>query len=118
GRRITEMDQDADVVLEEAKEVVDDAKADQDAKLIIKVVTGASTSISAAEVPVPAALTAAASKLTATPSKRTKGVVIRDPEESTTTTSTIIHTKAKSKDKGKEILVEDPKPLKKQAQIA
>nr|GFC18969.1 hypothetical protein [Tanacetum cinerariifolium] len=32
GRRITEMDQDADVVLEEAKEVVDDAKADQDAK--------------------------------------------------------------------------------------
>nr|GFB81848.1 hypothetical protein [Tanacetum cinerariifolium] len=30
GRMIAEMDQDADVVLEEAKEVADDAKADQD----------------------------------------------------------------------------------------
>nr|GFA40404.1 reverse transcriptase domain-containing protein [Tanacetum cinerariifolium] len=33
-RMIAEMDQDADVVLEEAKEVADDAKADQDAKQI------------------------------------------------------------------------------------
>nr|GEZ88190.1 hypothetical protein [Tanacetum cinerariifolium] len=43
-------------------------------------------------------------------------VVIRDPEE-TATPSTIIYSEAKSKDKGKEILVEEPKPLKKQAQI-
>nr|GFD02766.1 hypothetical protein [Tanacetum cinerariifolium] len=42
--------------------------------------------------------------------------VIRDPEE-TATPSIIIHFKAKSKDKGKGILVEEPKPLKKQAQI-
>nr|GEY80959.1 hypothetical protein [Tanacetum cinerariifolium] len=42
--------------------------------------------------------------------------VIRDPEESATP-SIIIHTEAKSKDKRKGILVEDPKPLKKQAQI-
>nr|GEY77348.1 hypothetical protein [Tanacetum cinerariifolium] len=50
---------------------------------------------------------------------RNKGkltIVIRDPEESATT-STIIHFEAKSKDKGKGILVEEPKPLKKQAQI-
>nr|GEU64609.1 hypothetical protein [Tanacetum cinerariifolium]GEW02697.1 hypothetical protein [Tanacetum cinerariifolium] len=33
GRMIAEMDQDADVVLEDDKEVVDDAKADQDAKV-------------------------------------------------------------------------------------
>nr|GEW08897.1 putative ribonuclease H-like domain-containing protein [Tanacetum cinerariifolium] len=46
-----------------------------------------------------------------------KGVVVRDPEESTTTTSTIIHSEAKSKDKSKGILVEEPKPLKKQTQI-
>nr|GEW07530.1 hypothetical protein [Tanacetum cinerariifolium] len=167
GRIIAEMDQDADVVLEEAKEVADDAKADQDAKvnesvdiqgrqaeiykidldhankvlsmqeeeseptevqevvdvvttakLITKVVTAASTTISAADVlAVLAATTAAAPKLTAAPSTRTKGVVIRDPEESTTTTSIIIHTEAKSKDKGKGILVEEPKPFKKQAQI-
>nr|GEW19328.1 reverse transcriptase domain-containing protein [Tanacetum cinerariifolium] len=45
-----------------------------------------------------------------------KGVVIRDPEE-TATPSTIIHSEVKSKDKGKRILVEEPKPLKKQAQI-
>nr|GEW04455.1 putative ribonuclease H-like domain-containing protein [Tanacetum cinerariifolium] len=45
-----------------------------------------------------------------------KAVVIRDPEE-TATPSTIIHSEAKFKDKGKGILVEEPKPLKKQAQI-
>nr|GEU90020.1 hypothetical protein [Tanacetum cinerariifolium]GEU91907.1 hypothetical protein [Tanacetum cinerariifolium] len=48
--------------------------------------------------------------------RRRKGVVIRDPEE-TATPSTIIHTDSISKDKGKEIMVEEPKPLKKQAQI-
>nr|GEV78181.1 hypothetical protein [Tanacetum cinerariifolium] len=45
-----------------------------------------------------------------------KRVVIRDPKE-TTISSTIIDSEAKSKDKGKEILVEETKPLKKQAQI-
>nr|GEW29161.1 hypothetical protein [Tanacetum cinerariifolium] len=60
---------------------------------------------------------AATLTLTAASSRRTKGVVIRDPKESTTTTSIIIHSEAKSKDKGNGILVEEPKPLKKQAQI-
>nr|GEY59093.1 hypothetical protein [Tanacetum cinerariifolium] len=50
------------------------------------------------------------------PAKLQEGVVIRDPKE-TTTPSTIIHTEAKSKDKRKGILVEQPKPVKKQAQI-
>nr|GEV17345.1 hypothetical protein [Tanacetum cinerariifolium] len=49
--------------------------------------------------------------------RRRKRVVIRDSQETATTTSTIIHSEAKSKDKGKGILVEEPKPLKKQAQI-
>nr|GEW23458.1 uncharacterized mitochondrial protein AtMg00810-like [Tanacetum cinerariifolium] len=86
-RMIAKMDQDANVVLEEAKEVADDAKADQDAKedesepaevqevvdvfttakLITEVVTAASTTITTAEVPVPAATTAVASTLTAAP---------------------------------------------------
>nr|GFA36054.1 hypothetical protein [Tanacetum cinerariifolium] len=48
--------------------------------------------------------------------RRRKGVVIRDPAK-TATPSTIVHSEQKSKDKGKDILVEDPKPLKKQAQI-
>nr|GFB43340.1 hypothetical protein [Tanacetum cinerariifolium] len=85
--------------------------------LIIEVVTATSTTITASEVPVFAATTAAAPTLTTAPRRWIKGVVIRDPKESTTTTSTIIHTQAKSKDKGKGILVEEPKPLKKQAQI-
>nr|GFD14756.1 hypothetical protein [Tanacetum cinerariifolium] len=56
--------------------------------------------------------------ITAAPSvaRRRKGVVIRDPKE-TTTPSIIIHSEPKSKDKGKWIMVEEPKPLKKQAQI-
>nr|GEW11858.1 retrovirus-related Pol polyprotein from transposon 17.6 [Tanacetum cinerariifolium] len=92
------------------QEVVD---IDTTAKIITEVVTAAGITITAVDVPILAATTAAAPKLTAAPSRRTKGVVIRDPEESTTTTSTIIHSEAKSKDKGKRILVEEPKPLKK-----
>nr|GEV49826.1 hypothetical protein [Tanacetum cinerariifolium] len=139
GRMIADMDADADVVLEEAKDVAVDAKADQDAdiqeeeseqtkfqevvdivsiaKIITEVVTVASTTITTADVSIPVATTAAAPTLIAAPSGRTKGVLIRDLEESTTTTSKIIHSEAKSKDKGKGILVEEPKPLKKQAQI-
>nr|GEX43626.1 integrase, catalytic region, zinc finger, CCHC-type, peptidase aspartic, catalytic [Tanacetum cinerariifolium] len=106
GRIIADMDDDADVILEEAKDVVAAPKDDQDAdvQIITEVVTPASTTITTVDVPIPAATTTAAPKLTATPSKRTKGVVIKDPEESTTTTSTIIHSEAKSKDKGKGIL--------------
>nr|GFB17824.1 hypothetical protein [Tanacetum cinerariifolium] len=39
-----------------------------------------------------------------------------DPKE-TATPSNIIHSEPKSKDTGKGIMVEEPKPLKKQAQI-
>nr|GEW84274.1 retrovirus-related Pol polyprotein from transposon TNT 1-94 [Tanacetum cinerariifolium] len=151
-RMIADMDAEADVVLEEAKDVADDAKDGQDAdvqvnadiqgrtaesqaeiykinldhankvlrmheeesdpaelqevvdivtttKIITEVVTTASTTITATDVLIPTATTVAALKLIAAPSRRTKGVVIRDPEESTTTTSIIIHSEAKSKDK-------------------
>nr|GEW40920.1 hypothetical protein [Tanacetum cinerariifolium] len=46
--------------------------------------------------------------------KRRKRVVIKDPEEESTT---IIPTDTKSKDKGKGIMVEEPKPLKKKQQV-
>nr|GEV60866.1 hypothetical protein [Tanacetum cinerariifolium] len=125
GRMIVEMDQDADVVLEDDKEddkeVIDDVKYVEDAKdktepaevqevvdvvttakIITEVVTAASETITAAsknitvaEAQVPAAtLTAAPARVIAAPSRRRKGV-----------------------DKGKGILVEDPKPLKKKQQI-
>nr|GEV12153.1 xylulose kinase-1 [Tanacetum cinerariifolium] len=79
-------------------------------------ITAASTTITAFDVPIPVVTTVAAPTLTAAPSRRRNGVLIRDPQE-TATPSTIIHSEAKSKDKGKGILVEEPKPLKKQAQI-
>nr|GEU80653.1 hypothetical protein [Tanacetum cinerariifolium] len=117
GTMIADMDADADVVLEEAKDVAADAKDGQDAeeeesepaelkevvdivttaKIIIEVVTAGSTTITATDVLIFAATIAA------TPCIRTKGVVIRDPEESTTTTSIIIHSEAKSKDKEAEL---------------
>nr|GEW54246.1 hypothetical protein [Tanacetum cinerariifolium] len=64
------------------------------------------------------AVATAAPTITTAPSaaRRREGVVIRNPEE-TATPSTIIHSEPKSKDKGKGIMVQEPKPLKKQAQI-
>nr|GEW59941.1 hypothetical protein [Tanacetum cinerariifolium] len=46
--------------------------------------------------------------------RRRKEVVIRDPEEES---STVIPDDTKSKDKGKGIMVEEPKPLKKKQQV-
>nr|GEU96288.1 ribonuclease H-like domain-containing protein [Tanacetum cinerariifolium] len=134
-RMIADMDADVDVTL---KDVAADVKDVQDveidendevkpaelqevvevvttAKLITNVVTAPSATIIAAAQQL---TTVAAPTLTTAPSaaRRRNGVVIRDPEE-TAKPSTIIHYEAKSKDKGKEILVEEPKPLKKQAQI-
>nr|GEY15369.1 integrase, catalytic region, zinc finger, CCHC-type, peptidase aspartic, catalytic [Tanacetum cinerariifolium] len=105
----------------ELKESADDDEIEPDelqevaevvttAKLMTKVVTVASATITAAA---PTLTTAAAPTLTTTPTltlttapsaaRRRKGVVIRDPEE-TATRSTIIHTEPKSKDKWKGIL--------------
>nr|GEY00288.1 hypothetical protein [Tanacetum cinerariifolium] len=128
-RIIASMDADVDVTLKDvakiAKEVAVDAEIEEKpaelqevvevvttAKLMTEVVTAASVTITAATTPMTAAV------LTTAPSaaRRRNGVVIRDSEE-TATPSTIIHSEAKSKDKGKGILVEEPKPLKKQAQI-
>nr|GEW57837.1 ribonuclease H-like domain-containing protein [Tanacetum cinerariifolium] len=161
GRMIAEMDQDADVALEDDKEVADDVKDVQDdieesaqnqgrkaksqaeiykidlehankvlsmqedkseptkVQEVVDVVTTAKiiTEVVTAATQVPAAtLTAAPARVTAAPSRRRKGVVIRDLQEESTT-SIIIPAETKSKDKGKGILVEEPKPLKKQQQI-
>nr|GEX38164.1 ribonuclease H-like domain-containing protein [Tanacetum cinerariifolium] len=88
----------------------DDKPEPADLKEVIEVVTPAKLMT---EV-----VTAAASTITAAPSaaRRRKRVVIRDHEE-TATPSTIVHSEPKSKDKGKGIMVQEPKPLKKQAQI-
>nr|GEY49659.1 hypothetical protein [Tanacetum cinerariifolium] len=98
GRMIAEMDKDDVVVLMDDK---DEDKNVKEAKVD--------------EIPA-ATLTATPVRVAAAPSKRRKGVIIRDPEEESTT-STIIPAETKSKDKGKGILVEEPKPLKKKQQI-
>nr|GEX91509.1 copia protein [Tanacetum cinerariifolium] len=133
GRMIANMDADFDVTLKEiAKDVALNADVEENdevelaelqevvevvttAKLIIEVVTAVSATIT---VVAPQLTTVVAPTLTTAPSaaRRRKGVVIRNPEE-TTTPSTIIYSEAKSKDKGKGILVEEPKPLKKKTQI-
>nr|GFC37551.1 hypothetical protein [Tanacetum cinerariifolium] len=100
--------QDDEVEPAELQEVVEVVTT---SKLITKVVTAASATITTAAPQLITAIApqltiAAAPTLTTAPSvaKRRKGVVIRDPEEtSTPTPSTIIHSKSKSKDKGKRI---------------
>nr|GEV19376.1 ribonuclease H-like domain-containing protein [Tanacetum cinerariifolium] len=122
---IAKIDAYEDVTLEEvAAEVAKDAKVQgrleesqaqvyhldlEHAQKVLKVVTAAAattaaTTITAAPIP------------TASATKRRNGIVIRDLEE-TATPLVIVHFEPKSKDKGKRILVEEPKPLKKQAYI-
>nr|GEU52651.1 hypothetical protein [Tanacetum cinerariifolium] len=101
--------QDDEVEPAELQEVVEVVTT---TKLMTEVVTAANATITATTTSITvAAITAALSA-----AKRRKGVEIRDPEE-TATPSIIIHSEPKSKDKRKGIMVEEPKPLKKQAQI-
>nr|GEZ41088.1 uncharacterized mitochondrial protein AtMg00810-like [Tanacetum cinerariifolium] len=88
------------------------------AKLITKVVTAAASQVSAASITIPAAkpsIPAAAPTVVAAYTRRRNGVIIRDPEEELP-----LKTPAetpKVKDKGKGIMVEAPKPMKKKDQI-
>nr|GEY98983.1 hypothetical protein [Tanacetum cinerariifolium] len=82
-----------------------------------EIVTDAGTIIFVVEPQVTATTITVAHVIVAIAStKRRKGVVIRDPEEELTTFS-IIPADTKSKDKGKGIMVEEPKPLKKKQQV-
>nr|GEY19974.1 hypothetical protein [Tanacetum cinerariifolium] len=109
---IAELDADEDVTLEDIDDTneAEPAKVEEvievvtAAKLITEVVTTASTTITDAQVP------------KASAPRRRKGVVIHDPEE-TATAVVIVNSEVKSKDKGKGILIEEPKPLKRQEQI-
>nr|GEU77019.1 hypothetical protein [Tanacetum cinerariifolium] len=117
GRMIADVDADVDVTLKDIdNDVALDAEIKESAdvrggkqnpklksiKLTLHMLISATITVAALQLTTTAALT-----LTTTPSaaRRRKGVVIRDPEE-TTTPSTIIHCEAKSKDKGKGILDE------------
>nr|GEW54236.1 hypothetical protein [Tanacetum cinerariifolium] len=105
-----EFDKDDAIVLEN--------DMDEDRKVVVVVINVEEAKVDETQVPVAttATLTAAPTRVVVAPSRRRKGVVIRDPEEESTT-SIIIPAETKSKDKGKGILVEEPKPLKKKQQI-
>nr|GEX19199.1 hypothetical protein [Tanacetum cinerariifolium] len=87
------------------------------AKLITEVVTAAATQVVAASTPIFAAKPKVR-KIAAAPAvstRRRKRVVIRDPEEELHT-NTLAETLT-VKNKGKGILIEDPKPMKKKDQV-
>nr|GEZ80937.1 hypothetical protein [Tanacetum cinerariifolium] len=99
--------QEDDTEVQEAVEIITTAK------LMTEVVTAVATQVAAASTPIPTAkpkiLTITAAPAVST--RRRKGVVIRDPEEE-------LHTDTPAetltvKDKGKGILIEAPKPMKK-----
>nr|GEW83640.1 hypothetical protein [Tanacetum cinerariifolium] len=90
------IDEEEPAEVEEVLEVVTAAK------LILEVITIAEPT-TAAQIPkesVP---------------RRRRSVVTQDPDE--TATSVIVHTEVQPKDKGKGILIKEPKPLKRQAKI-
>nr|GEY96470.1 hypothetical protein [Tanacetum cinerariifolium] len=103
--------QEDDTEVQEAVEILTTAK------LMTEVVTAAATQVAAVSTPIPTAkpktLTITAAPAVST--RRRKGVVIRDPKEelhSDTPAET-----PKVKEKGKGILIEAPKPMKKKDQI-
>nr|GFB98789.1 hypothetical protein [Tanacetum cinerariifolium] len=112
-----EKDAQEDTEVQEVVEVVNAAK------LMTEVVTTAATQVVAVSTHISAAKPVAKPKVLkivpAAPTistRKRKGVVIRDPEEELhddTSAETF-----SAKDKGKGILVEDPKPMKKKDQIA
>nr|GEW88033.1 hypothetical protein [Tanacetum cinerariifolium] len=108
--------QEDDSEVQEAVEVVTTAK------LITEVVNAASTPVSAASIIIPTTkqnilavtITVALVKVAAASTRRRRGVVIRDPEEESSAKTS---DETKSKDKGKGILVEEPKPMKKKKHV-
>nr|GEZ39478.1 hypothetical protein [Tanacetum cinerariifolium] len=97
---------------EDESEVQEAVEVVTTTKLITKVVAAVSETVSAAVV-VPN-VTAAPVKVTVPSTRRRRGVIIRDPEEESSAQTPI---ETKSKDKGKGIMVEDPKPMKKKQQV-
>nr|GEW27362.1 uncharacterized mitochondrial protein AtMg00810-like [Tanacetum cinerariifolium] len=114
--KVLSMQEDEPTEVEEVVEVVTTAK------LITKVVAIASKLVSAASTTIPAVgpqvfaatPTVVLVRVAAASTRRRKGVVIRDPKEESTAKNTA---ETKSKDKGKGIIVEEPKLIKKKQQV-
>nr|GFC41680.1 hypothetical protein [Tanacetum cinerariifolium] len=118
---IAKLDADEDVTLEEF-----DAEKDAEAQgrleesqaqveEVIEVVTATKLMTELVTTVTTTLITVAPIPKASAPRRR-RGVIIQDPEEATTA-SLSVQSEVKSKDKGKGILVKEPKPLKRQAQI-
>nr|GEW38858.1 hypothetical protein [Tanacetum cinerariifolium] len=121
--KVLSMQEDEPAEVEEVVEVVTTAKLITEVVTIAsELVSAASTTIPAAEPQVPAAEpqvpaatpTTVLVRVAAASTRKRKRVVIRDPEEASTT---IKPADTKSKDKGKGKMVKEPKPLKKKQQV-
>nr|GFA77996.1 hypothetical protein [Tanacetum cinerariifolium] len=77
-------------------------------KEVLEVVTATKLITEVVTTDAPTTIVAQVPKVSAP--KRRRGVVIQDPEE--IAASIIVHTEVQSKDKGKGIIIEEPKPLK------
>nr|GFD24434.1 hypothetical protein [Tanacetum cinerariifolium] len=115
---ITKLDADEDITLEKVDaEITKDADVQErleesQAKVYhLDLEHADKVLITTAKTPITAALVTKASA-----PRRSRGVIIQDLEEAATA-SLSVQSEVKSKDKGKGILVEEPKPLKRQAQI-
>nr|GFB50478.1 hypothetical protein [Tanacetum cinerariifolium] len=105
--------------LDHSSKVLSMQEDDTEVQKAIEIITTAKlmTEVAAASIPIPAVkpktLTITAAPVVST--KKRKGVVIRDPEDELPS-DTLAET-PKVKDKGKGILIEAPKPMKKKDQI-
>nr|GEX74244.1 hypothetical protein [Tanacetum cinerariifolium] len=128
GRMIADMDADVEVNLEEAQAKAynldlqhsekvlnmqdNNEEEHAEVKEVLEVVTAAKLIIEVANIVAPITV---AQVPNANAPRRRMGVVIQEPEE--IAASVIVHIEVQPKDKGKGILIEEPKPLKRQAQI-
>nr|GFC14827.1 hypothetical protein [Tanacetum cinerariifolium] len=121
GRISVDIDEGVELVVDQEKDVeIEGRHADIQVE-IYNIDLDHSSKVAAASTPIPAAKPAAKPKVLkiaaahAGSTRKRKGVIIRDPEE-----ELHIDTPAETptvKDKGKGILIEDPKPMKKKDQI-
>nr|GEU52374.1 hypothetical protein [Tanacetum cinerariifolium] len=121
-RKITDIDADVEINLEKAQAEAYNLDLDHQEKVLSMMdvneeepadVKEVMEVVKATKLVTEVVTTAGATKVSV-PRKR-RGVIIQDPEETTTTAT--VQLKVQSKDKGKAILVEEPKPLKRQAHI-
>nr|GEV80070.1 hypothetical protein [Tanacetum cinerariifolium] len=122
GRKIADIDADVEINLEKAQAEAYNLDLNHQEKVISMMdvneeepgdVEEVMEVVKASKLMTEVVTTAGATKVSFL--RKRRGVTIQDPEETTTTAT--VQQKVQVKDKGKAILIEEPKPLKRQAKI-